>query len=164
MAKETLQNLEASRREAYNPIEAENVPHNWANTVCFNIPQQVKDRYPDKDFTCVAIYAGGEDLYNNYDQAIHDQWEPVTTEMYGDASRSNVMDPFGRTKTNDIKKIYGQVVMMRDKKISVSQQKHYDGLLENQEELTNTAHRPELGASSPYIVHNQRQHRGMKSK
>lgn len=156
MARQTLETLSASRQEAYNPFETNNAPINWAGTSYFNVPEHVKERYPDKDFTYVAIYSGGEHLYDNYDKALDEQWEPVTNEMYGETRRMSALDPFGRKLDQDVKRTYGQVLMMRDKVISKQQNDFFQSVLETQEEMTSKAHAPDLGGNSPYVIHNER--------
>ncbi len=102
----------------------------------FNLPKSFIDKHPDKSFCFVPYICGGVELQDDYYDAVHKRgFQPVLTSAYPELSRRLPNSPFGKKEEEELVKVKGQVLMVRDIEDKENEERKYDEYNARQEYL-----------------------------
>lgn len=92
----------------------------------FNVPKEVIESDPEHSYHFVPYQSGGDDLINEYEDAIYGRgMMPVKCSEHPSLRRHVVDGPFKRSD-DDLYKIGGQILMKRPKEIDKAEQAYFD--------------------------------------
>lgn len=124
--------------KADRPIErnVERASISLGEDSAFNLPKSFLEKYPDKSFCYVPYMCGGVELVDDYYDAVHKRrFEPATVSTYPELSRRTTLSPFGKKEDDDLIKVKGQVLMVRDLDDKKAEDRKYDEYNARQEYL-----------------------------
>jgi len=103
----------------------------------FNVPAVLREAYPDKVFDFIPYQAGGESLEADIDLALNNRGYDLVRESLHPSLRSKSAEAiFGKKDEDSIKRVGGQVLMMRDKEDAIAENAHYDEMVNRQKQMT----------------------------
>jgi hypothetical protein len=120
----------------------------------FNLPQSFIEKHPNKSFAFVPYLCGGVELHDTYYDAVHGKkFEPVLGSSFPELVRRVAHSPFKSREDDDLIKVKGQVLMMRDIEIKKAEEQKYDEKIARQKYIND---RSKMDARAPYLQMDER--------
>ncbi len=128
----------------------------WGRVDAFEVPEHLRSKYPNHEFTWVPNRVGGTDYNADFDRAIEYGWNRIRMLEFDPAFEADSTDAFADKKANAWATKRGLVLMVRDKELCDEEREFQQQKNDEQDEFVKNAYSPELGGGALHVLANRR--------